>query len=189
MQEYLKVYDNVLDKDTCERMISLFDRNEDQHEVYSNDLMNFNQINLIQNKNIWSKFNTIIGSKFIELLEQYKLDCNIQIPMQWPDKYSFEEFRMKRYEPKVGKFNYHTDVNDYNSAIRFLAFFIYLNDSGDYSDGGTEFPQLWLISPRKQGACLIFPPLWMYPHAGLISTNRKYIVGSYLHYLKDNDAR
>jgi len=189
LQRYLKVYDNVLDKDTCERMISLFDSKEDQHEIYNDDLMNFNQINLIQHKDDWSEFNSILSIKFQELLEQYKSDCHIHVPLQWPEKYSFEEFRIKRYEPNEGKFDYHTDVNDYNSAIRFLAFFIYLNDSDDYADGGTEFPKLGLTSPRKQGACLVFPPLWMYPHAGLVSTNRKYIVGSYLHYLKDNNAR
>ena len=41
----------------------------------------------------------------------------------------------------------------------------------------------WTVQP-KRGSILIFPPTWMYRHAGLPPvSNDKYILGTYLHYL------
>ena len=183
MKRYIKLYDNVISKQDCEEIISLFDSNPDQHEEHNNDLMNFKQINMIQHRDTWSKQIDILSSAFLKGLEQYKYECRIETGVQWPENFSFEEFRIKRYEPGQGVFNLHTDVNDYNSAIRFLVFFVYLNSG---SDGGTDFPTLGVTAPRKQGSMIMFPPLWTYPHAGLMPLKApKYIVGSYLHYLKD----
>jgi hypothetical protein len=182
MQRYIKLYDNVLDKETCEEMINLFDDNKDQQEHHDNEIMNFDQINLIQHDDTWNKYSSILADKFTKVLNQYREDCGIVDKMQFPTEYTYEQFRLKRYEPGQGRFDVHTDVNDLNSAKRFLVFFAYLN-SGE--DGGTEFPTLGLTTPRKQGAVLVFPPLWTYPHAGLMpQLGPKYIVGSYLHYLE-----
>ena len=51
----------------------------------------------------------------------------------------FEQIRFKKYEPTEDEdeFKTHVDVTDYNSARRFLVFFMYLNNN----DGGeTTFP-------------------------------------------------
>jgi hypothetical protein len=185
MRRYVKLYADVLSKDICNEMIELFDRSENMHEDHTNDLMDFKQINLVKHADVWGKYVDVLSDVFLKGLEQYKHECEIQIPMQWPEKYGFEEFRLKRYEPNQGRFDLHTDVNDLNSAKRFLVFFIYLN-SGE--DGGTHFPLLNVVTPRKQGSLLMFPPLWTYPHAGLMpKQGRKYIIGSYLHYLRSED--
>jgi len=183
MKEYIKVYNEVLPTEICTDMISLFDKSKDQQEVYDNDLMNFSQINLIKNNDTWEKYNNILKDIFKKAIDQYKYECNIS-DYQWPKKYGFEEFRLKRYEKMEGSFKPHVDVKDYASAKRFLAFFIYLNSGENGSDGGTEFEGINSVCQRKAGALLMFPPLWVYPHAGLISeTSSKYIVGSYLHYI------
>lgn len=181
-EKYIKQYLDVLDKDTCEEMIALFEQHPEQYDVRENQLMNFSQINLIEHGETWAKYNKILTEVFQSVLKQYVTDCNIMQDVQFPKKYSYEQFRLKKYEPYKGRFDLHTDVNDYKSAKRFLVFFIYLN-SGD--DGGTEFPTLGGVTERKQGSILVFPPLWTYPHAGLMpTTGPKYIVGSYLHYLE-----
>lgn len=188
MQRYVKLYENVLDKETCDEMIKVFEANKDQHEVHKNEIMNFKQINLIDHITTWKPYVDKLTQCFSNALQQYQEECSIHTPIMWPEEYAFEQFRLKRYEPNEGIFDTHVDVRDYNSAIRFLVFFLYLNDaeSGDRDDGATEFPTLGLMSPRKAGSILMFPPLWTYPHAGLMpKSNPKYIVGSYLHYLKD----
>lgn len=186
MNRYIKYYKNVVSAQHCEEMMNLFDRSEDQHEEHNNQLMNFKQINLVKYAQKWGIYTEILSNAFLSVLEQYKRDCQIEIPMMWPEKYGFEEFRLKRYEKDQGEFKLHTDVNDLNSSKRFLAFFLYLNDSGtEDADGGTDFPTLGLTAPRVQGSIIVFPPLWTYPHVGLMPhANRKYIVGSYLHYLE-----
>lgn len=185
MKRYIRLYSNVLSRDICEEMMELFDRREEQHDVRDNHLMDFTQINMIQYPDTWKRYTDILSNTYLKLIDQYKHDTLIQTPIQWPEKYGFEEFRIKRYEPNKGRFDLHTDVNDLNSAKRFLVFFIYLNTN---KDGGTEFPTLGLTSPCQQGNALMFPPLWTYPHMGQMPHHgRKYIVGSYLHYLRSED--
>jgi len=73
-------------------------------------------------------------------------------------------------------------VQDYNSARRFLVCFLYLNRPN--SGGLTSFPKLDYAVEPKVGRVLIFPPTWMYRHAGQpVISGEKYIMGTYLHYL------
>ena len=87
-------------------------------------------------------------------------------------KYSFEEYRIKQYtlqEPMIS-FKDHVDVQDYNSARRFLVMFLYLNDVQD--GGNTNFPKLDTQSRLKCGRMLLFPSTWMFRHAGLLSIDK-----------------
>jgi len=96
---------------------------------------------------------------------------------------------MKRYlNNNYDRFDPHVDVKNYETSRRFLAFFIYLNDVDE--GGETEFininkPGTYIplkIEPRR-GRLLMFPPLWMYYHAGLKPvSNNKYLIHSYCHY-------
>ena len=60
--------------------------------------------------------------------------------------------------------------------------FWYLNDVDE--GGETIFTEPLDIKVKpKAGRVLIFPPMWMYPHAGLApKSNAKYIIGSYLNF-------
>ena len=77
----------------------------------------------------------------------------------------------------------HVDVGDHNSARRFLVCFLYLNDVE--VGGTTEFPKLSHTITPKRARILVFPPTWMYRHAGRpVVKGKKYILGTYLHYLQ-----
>ena len=142
---------------------------------------------MFKNKDAWKD----VQAGFLELFQdhilQYKIDCGITTK-QWPEKYGYESIRMKRYlDNDYDRFDYHVDVRDYDTARRFLAFFIYLND---VEGGETEFVGLnkpgthmpYTIQP-KRGRLVMFPPMWTYPHAGLKPTGgKKYFIHSYCHY-------
>jgi len=100
----------------------------------------------------------------------------------WPEKFSLEPLRMKRYLPDgTDQFGDHVDVNSHESARRFLVFFLYLDDN---KKGSTSFPQHDMSSDCDKGSCLIFPPMWPWLHAGEKPIDKpKYILGSYLHYV------
>jgi hypothetical protein len=85
--------------------------------------------------------------------------------------YMLESFRIKRYEPTAsGMFPPHVDVTSSVSMHRMLAVLWYLNDV-------------------SQGRLLMFPPTFMYPHAGLAPKGRaKYIIGTYLSYVRPQTA-
>ena len=58
-------------------------------------------------------------------------------------------------------------------------FLWYLNDVE--SGGETDFPQLGLRVSARRGRLLMFPPYWMYQHAGLPpESGDKYILSTYL---------
>jgi len=102
----------------------------------------------------------------------------------FPQKHGFEEIRMKRYKNDGNdRFDEHIDAGDLNTSKRFLVMFWYLNDVEE--GGETIFPAPFNIQVKpKAGRILMFPPMWMWPHAGLApKSNNKYIIGSYLHYV------
>jgi hypothetical protein len=181
MNNYIQIYKNAIDDEYCDELITKFNIDSKQ-ETYDQGPMSFTQVNLNQNK--WQGDITKLSSVFTKYLEQYKNDCIITDQM-WPEKYAFEEIRLKKYLPNnKDRFDPHVDSINIESAKRFLVFFIYLQDN---LRGETNFPQLGLASPCKKGSLLMFPPLWPWLHQGMKPVEQpKYIIGSYLHYTLDS---
>ena len=142
-------------------------------ESFDQGPMSFSQINLNQHPE-WGEDVKKCTHYFTKYIEQYKQDCAIT-PEMWPNSYAFEELRLKRYlNNGKDEFRPHVDAVSQASAIRFLVFFLYLDDN---DRGETSFPQLGLASPCKKGSLLMFPPLWPWLHAGAKPINKpKYIL-------------
>ena len=181
MKKYIQVYDNVLPENHCKTLIEKFEANKDQH--VSTDLdghRHFTEININQ----YEDWKMMVHGTYLYLrpfITKYKDDCNIK-ETQWPTAHGFEEIRFKRYLPNdKDEFKEHVDVGDYDSARRFLVFFLYLNDN---FAGQTSFSEYDKVVQPKTGRLLMFPPTWTYLHTGHkpIETP-KYIIGSYLHYV------
>ena len=181
MKKYIRTYDNVLPHALCKTLIDKFEINTDQHiQTDLDDHRHFTEININEHQD-WSVIVKSLYNGLKPYIQKYKEDCDIQ-PKQWPDKYGFEQIRMKRYLPNdKDEFKNHVDVGDYASARRFMVFFLYLNDN---YGGHTSFSEYDTVVQPKAGKLLMFPPTWTYLHAGHkpIETP-KYIIGSYLHYL------
>ena len=192
MDKYIKIYDDVIDADSCNLLIGKFESaEEDQYEVIRqaerDKAIAFTQINLANSAD-WTSVQNGMLEVFQDYIMHYINDCNIQ-PKQWPTTYGYEAIRIKRYlDNDYDRFDPHVDVMNIDTARRFLAFFIYLNDVDE--GGETEFVQLTkpgthipLKIKAQQGRLLMFPPQWMYYHAGLKPvSNSKYLIHSYCHY-------
>ena len=171
--DFVEIYDYFLTESICSELISLVD--EDNERIERNHKPNFYQRNignLPEYSSLYKKFSEI-GMKYLSDIGYYN-DL-------LPQKYGFEELRIKKYE--VGdSFDKHVDVSDYKSARRWIAFLVYLNDN--FTGGDTEFyPHQQVIHPRT-GRVLVFPCVWTYPHAGLpIVSGTKYILTTYFHYI------
>ena len=181
MKKYIKVYDNVLPEYHCKTLIGKFEANKDQQ--VSTDLDNhrhFTEININQHQD-WKNMVDGLYQSLRPYVEKYKSDCNIT-EKQWPEEFGFEQIRFKRYLPNDrDEFKEHVDVGDYNSARRFLVFFLYLNDN---FGGHTSFSEYNKHVIPRAGRLLMFPPTWTYLHTGHKPIKLpKYIIGSYLHYL------
>lgn len=187
LKDYIRTYDAVMSRSECQEIIKAFDLNL-QHQEYidSEKRPSFTQMNItkryIDRDEKFIPIQEKTQKVFIDYVSLYMKQ--LDIGADFPDKYAFEEFRLKKYNERIDEFKDHVDVGDYNSARRFLVCFLYLNDIPEGNGGETSFPKLDLKIQPIAGRLLIFPPTWQYRHAGLpVKSGRKYILGTYLHYL------
>ena len=191
MDNLIRVYDDVIDEESCQKLIEKFEKFEEHfEEVYEKDeeeRISFKQLQLVKFKE-WESVQQGMLELFQDYIVRYKMDCNIK-DKQWPQEYGYEAIRMKRYlNNDIDRFDPHVDVLDHNTARRFLAFFIYVNDVDE--GGETKFVNLnkegtyipLTVNP-KRGRLLMFPPMWPWYHAGLKpESGKKYLIHSYCHY-------
>lgn len=185
LTDYIKCYDNVVDEKFCRQIIRTFDGDIEHQEYLDEDKRPaFTQLNMTQRflekDTQWIPIQNKLQEVFIDFTNLYmeELDLGPDFPL----RYTFEQYRIKKYNQKYDEFQDHVDVGDYNSARRFLVCFLYLNTV--LEGGKTDFPKLNHSVQPKCGRMLMFPATWQYRHAGRpVPVGTKYIVGSYLHYL------
>jgi hypothetical protein len=167
----IQLYENILPKEFCEYVIQKFDADEGKDTSHPM----FDQLEIPH----WKK-------ESHDLIELSKSVHDHYAKMYdscggMPKERRYETFRIKRYEPNKQRFPLHVDVTDRSNCTRYLSFLFYLNDN----EAGTKFylPDQDLTFEAKQGNLLVFPPMWMFPHEGLMPTEKpKYIMSVYYHY-------
>lgn len=181
LNDLIHVYEDGLEPEVCDFLISLFEQTSDKHERYDNDgKPNFTQFNLTEHKELTPEVKQVhshIIKKIFEYRDKYYEYVDKRV---FPEEHALEQFRIKKYNPGgKDRFDTHVDVVTYDTARRFLSFMWYLNDVG--SGGKTVFKD-FEVQPKK-GTLIMFPPLWMYPHRGEPPmSGPKYIMTAYLHY-------
>ena len=185
LKDYIKCYDGAVDGKVCRQIIRTFDLDiENQERVDREKRPTFTELNItkqyLDENPRWTGTQKIVQDVFINYVNQYIQELNLG--PDFPPKYAFEQYRIKKYNKHIDEFKDHVDVQDYNSARRFLVCFLYLNTIR--SGGETNFPKIGYSVNPVEGRILIFPSLWLYRHAGNpVKDKAKYILGSYLHYL------
>ena len=181
LSDLIKVYENSLDEETCNKLIYNFEKLEDKQERVENDRKpNFTQINLTELSKENEELNNL-HQLLIKKTFEYKKDYYKFVDERcFPREHAFEQFRIKRYINNGNDaFDCHVDVMDHPSARRFLAFLWYLNDV----DNGGETVFDGIVIKPQVGKLVVFPPMWMFPHIGNPPvSNNKYILSTYLHY-------
>ena len=181
MDKWIKTYPKIFETEECDGLIEYMEEAKVHwEETRMPGHRHFWELNLMDHSG-QSDMNLELYNRFHSIMDRYKIDTKLH-PKQWPEKYSWEALRMKKYERNRGFFHDHVDVGNYDSARRFLVFFAYLNtvDEG----GETEFVDLDLQVSPECGTVLVFPATWEFIHRGNIPVSQdKYILGAYLHYV------
>ena len=130
MDNLIRIYDDVIDEESCQKLIEKFESFEDRlEEVYRKDegeKIAFKQLQLIKFKE-WESVQQGMLELFQDYIVRYKIDCNIR-NKQWPTEYGYEAIRMKRYlNNDSDRFDPHVDVLNSETSRRFLSFFIFFN--------------------------------------------------------------
>jgi hypothetical protein len=175
LSELVKVYDDALPGDVCDRIIKIFDNSGPAiTRRHVPGTKTFDEL-VIDGSPAWVEHNLVLEKLKEKWLAQYKHDC----PGLFPATHDFEAFRIKRYRPEENdEFREHVDGYDLVSCKRFLVCFWYLNDVEE--GGETVFTRLNIKVKPRRGRLIMFPPFWMYEHCALPpASGRKYIISTY----------
>jgi prolyl 4-hydroxylase len=177
LSDYIKVYERTLPVQQCQAFIQRFEASPDLHEREETEgSYSFVQLNVTHH---WKDVHEHVGKIMLTCIGQYHR--SLDIGQYWPTHPMAEEIRLKRYLPGGrDSFPPHVDVMNDADSRRFITAILYLNDPGG---GETIFSELSARITPAPGRLLIFPPLWLFPHAGLPPRDKpKYILHTYLWY-------
>lgn len=181
LSHYVRVYDNDLPPELCQRMLASF------AALARFQVSNGRGVRAGLEQSAWTELNVsrLADEAFAAdfrrrldgTLERYNRDVGLAIPVPRAPKHS--DLTMKRYRPgREESFQLHFD-SIYSVSNRYLVMLWYLND---VSEGGeTRFPQLDIAVKPAAGRLLMFPPYWMYQHEGVPPrSGDKFILSTYL---------
>lgn len=183
LKDYIRCYDDLVPLDLCHQIINEFELERRKETVDRNFRPKWTEFNISKHfsEPNWQNIQTKVQSYFVDAVQLYMQDLNVGA--DFPASYCFEEYRLKKYEKgSDDQFKDHVDVQDYQSARRFVSVMLYLNNVP--VGGQTYFPRISHSIEPVERRIAIFPANWMFRHSGqpTIESN-KYILGSYLHYL------
>lgn len=181
LADYIRVYDDALPRDFCTRLIAAFQQSPAMQVRRERgwraglEESAWTEVDLTPLAD--AAFRDYFRRHVNDYLQRYNQDLPLAIPV--PLSPLLAELRLKRYQPEARDgFQLHFDsINAV--AQRYLVFLWYLNDVAE--GGETEFPDLGIKVQPRAGRLLMFPPYWMYQHAGLPPrSGEKYILSTYL---------
>ena len=183
MIEYLEEYENVLDKEYCDYIISEFMKESNTHPGSTSGGVNVNVKKTIDFhlKNNCSEIWTEIDKKLYEGLNKclYKYRDKYEAFKMF-SKIEDTGFQIQRYIKNEGFYIYHNDFLTDKEKYRILTFLFYLNDVEE--GGETEFFYGRIKIKPKAGKCILFPASWTFPHRAITPlSNDKIIVTGWLH--------
>jgi prolyl 4-hydroxylase len=177
LSDYVQVYEDTLAPGQCQALIDRFEAAPTlQERTPAERAFRFVELNVSRH---WPEVESHIFGVMMNYIQRYWEA--LAVGPCWPTKVDAERIRLKRYMPGgQDHFPPHVDVTNAEESRRFLTAILYLNDPGG---GETVFPGLDLQVMPAPGRMVIFPPLWLFPHAGLPPRDRpKYILHRYLWY-------
>ena len=181
LRSYIQTFDAAIDPAFCAQMVANFERMPHMHVGNGRGHRAGLEESAWTELDLEPLMDPAFRGFFIDQVQRHlalynqRLGLGIDVPM----RPRLENVRIKRYRAGVEeRFQPHFDSID-AVANRYLVFLWYLNDV--VAGGETEFCDLGVRVSARAGRLLMFPPYWMFQHAGLPPrSNDKYIVSTYL---------
>jgi len=181
LRSYVQTFDTALPVDFCRQLIASFNQTTERHVVRNPgwraglDASSWTELDVSALAD--AAFKGYFYKQVEDYLAVYNQRLGLTIPV--PATPQISQMRIKRYVAGSGEgFQPHFDAI-YEVAHRYLVFLWYLNDVEE--GGETEFCDLGIKVPARTGKLLVFPPYWMFQHAGRPPLSEdKYILSLYL---------
>ena len=181
LTDYIQTYDNALPGALCEQLVMGFEGATAHHTSHGRDVEEGLERSAWTELDIMPLADDAMKGFFIKQIETYLRAYNEKVPLSLPvpDYGTYQPLRIKRYRAGTAEaFQPHFDALG-SVSHRYMVFLWYLNDVID--GGETEFCDLGVKVSARAGRLLMFPPYWMFQHAGLPPrSSNKYILSTYL---------
>ena len=180
LDRFVQVYDHALDLSLCARMIesfhalSRFHRSNGEGQRAGLEDSRWTELDISALSD--PGFRTMLLANMHTHLQRYVDTLGLSIPV--PATQRTSELIIKRYR-RGGDERFQPHFDSIGAVSnRYLVFLWYLND---VTDGGeTAFVDLGLEISPAAGRLLVFPPYWMFQHAGRAPlSDDKYILSTY----------
>lgn len=183
LAHYIRTYDDGLPLDLCQRLLhsysvlGRFHRRNGRNERAALQDSAWTELDVSTFSD--DGFKRGLLGHMHQCLARYNAELGLSIPLPPSDRIS--EFILKRYQPDgpAGKEGFQTHFDSLGPVCnRYLVFLWYLNDVAE--GGATRFVDLDVEVQPKAGRLVMFPPYWMFQHAGLPPVSGdKYILSTY----------
>lgn len=186
--DFIKIYDNTLSKNDCDRLIKFYENEDDNKKIYGSTTsfatpkkLAFT-LGLNIRSHYHSKYNSYINPLLIKYIKKYKKDypyLDNQEDWEVCSNYNFQ-----KCEDGGGYYTLHHE-HACIAPYRMLVWMIYLNDA----QSGTEFLHQKKTIKPKAGRLVIWPAAWTHAHKG-VTPNKglKYIITGWFSYLPVRDS-
>jgi hypothetical protein len=174
LDNYVKIYEDVIPDHYCRYLIERFEENKQHWEHV--DKRGYPKFKLFYVKGMEDdSLDWVVRDRLKSIYDRYRKEVSASF---LPQKINLSEPKIKKYNRgSDDRYDKHVDITTASDSKRYAAFLIYLNDID--KGGSTVFDCIGPVKP-KQGRCIIFPPNWLYPHAGLRTISHdKYIMSAY----------
>tara|TARA_B100000287_G_C20510622_1_gene732855 strand:- start:359 stop:1000 length:642 start_codon:yes stop_codon:yes gene_type:complete len=178
--DFIKVYDNVLTSEQCNRIIKYFETKDHHGGVvadreYNPEVKESWEISGNFAKPSW--VDTLLYNKLSEYVPQYSSlypELNDCVKKWRVDPL----YTIKKYDPGKGYYGTHCETSSVSTAFRILVWMFYFNTVTDR--GGTNFNNYDRIIDAVEGRLVLWPAYWTHIHRGIISnTQTKYIASGW----------
>lgn len=181
LSSYVQVFDAALPRAFCAQMIDSFAQMSAHHVVRKPGWRKGIDASGWTELDVSAFADDAFKGYFLKQVEDHLAIYNqrLGLTLPVPPTPEISSMRIKRYVAGSGeRFQPHFDAI-YEVARRYLVFLWYLNDVE--AGGETEFCDLGIKVAARAGRLLVFPPYWMFQHAGLPPvSNDKYFMSLYL---------
>jgi hypothetical protein len=181
LHSYVRWFDGALDPAFCAQLIASFEQSP-QLQVLNGrghraglDTSGWTEMNLTPLAD--EAFRGFFFAQIDKYLAAY--NAQLKLTLAVPARPIIDNLVMKRYRAgSDDNFQPHYDAADERTR-RYLVFLWYLNDVAE--GGETQFCDIDIQVSARTGRLLMFPPYWMFQHAGRPPrSNDKYILSTYL---------
>lgn len=189
LRHYVRWYDNALPADMCDGLVAGFEQMQQAQEANGRGVRPGLEGSKWTELNLSRLADPAMKGYFVNLIDQYlaRYNAEIGISLPIPPSNRTADLIIKRYAAdQVEQFQPHFDAI-FDRCHRYMVFLWYLNDVEE--GGETRFVDLDFAVQARKGRLLMFPPFWMYQHAGMPPvSNAKYIVSTYLLFEKNPEV-